>query len=146
MFSFVGNAQSERRKPVSIWPDIDISFGQNTVINGVVYKCINSGLCYIRVNRTANASSTDLLPKDKVFFIVDDSGSLLIGAHTSYNQKEFNEKTTLISEPTFDESTLKFINSELLKVNPRSKYFAGISKGTVLSPFTDGEFNFIKLN
>lgn len=157
MFGFVGNATESPMNEIGKKPwylallsiEVDIQFGQNKVINGVRYSCVDGGICRVRAGRTANWTRTDLSDvKDSspILAVNEEDGGLYIIASVDNKRKEFLGSFVLESDTEFDEETLTIINNKLKEVNPRSTPFKGLTKGTVLKPFTEDGFNKIRLN
>mgnify|MGYP003604270233 CR=1 FL=1 len=144
--SLNANAQKKPKKLTSFWPDIEIKFGQNTVLNGIVYPCLNSGLCSITVNKNAISGTTKDFPTKVSFLALDIEGNLFVVAHSSFDRVEFNERIEMLSETNLDVKTLEIINKEIISINPNAPKFTGVKKGTVLIPTNDNNFNFISLN
>ena len=154
MFGFVGNAQtknsSAKKSPwlALLTAEIDIAFGQNEVINGVRYKCIGGGICYIKLGRQANQGVIKLsdVKTNAPLIAIDVDGGVYLVAREDFDREEMRKSFVVANQPEIDAETISLINSIIQKANPNAKEFRGITKGTNLSPYLQEGFNILKLN
>ena len=126
--------------------DIKVEFGQNKVINGQRFDCIDGGICKVTVGRIAATSTTNNLPKDYAFFAIDENGFIYLCAHKSFEREEFKKPFTITDGVNIDNESLNKLNIEIRKVNNNSIMFNGVSKGKTLTPIYEGDFVYLKLN
>lgn len=80
---------------------VEIKFGQNKVINGQRFECIDGGTCSIKVNRMAPPRNLKDLDKNESYLIKDENGqlALIVPNSTAKARSEFDlKKGIFVSE------------------------------------------------
>jgi hypothetical protein len=96
---------------------IEIQFGQNTVINGVRYSCINGGTCYIKVNRTSGPINIKDLETNSTYLVKDSKGTiaLIIPNSVARSRQEFDmTKGVFVSDNDFPLSKVENLDQKSL--------------------------------
>ena len=126
--------------------ELKIEYGQNKVINGQRFECIDGGICNISLGRYATTATTNNLPKDYAFFAIDENGYIYLCAHKSLDREEFKNPFVITDGVNIDNESINKLNIEIRKVNNNSVLFNSIPKGKTLTPISDGDFVYLKLN
>lgn len=140
--------------------DIDLQMGQNKVIEGKRYECIEDGFCRLRISGVEQNGSGDPLKWESVeasslaaltvprIVIDQEDGGLYVALSSSYasNRPEFSGSYTTTSVTEISPELIMSINEKIREVNSNANLFQGISEGKLINVIEQDGVKFVKLN